>query len=151
MELNFTLDEEELYDKDLLAKFCDKLVESLRTDIKNGLIPTKYPLLEQGLLNATWITWTDKPKSINVESVIDKILECITWRQRRLTYQVYIRTDVLLPYTVNTTLESVARFIDKGNNVTKYSTLLSREFNRYEKNIEDYWKTYKEIGYILDV
>lgn len=151
MELNFVLSEEELYDQGLLLQFCDTLVESIRTDILEGLVPAKYPLLEEGLLNATWITWEDKPNSINIEKLIKAILKCITWRQRRLTYQVYIRTDVKMPGTVNTSLESIARFIDKGNNVTKYSTLISRVFNKYEKDIGEYWEAYREVGYIVEL
>ena len=150
MELNFSLNSDELYDTELLARFCDKLVESIGTDIKNGMIPAKFPELEEGLLNAKWINWTEKPDRINIESLIDAICRCIAWRERTFSYQVYIRTDVLMPQTVNTTLEQVARFIDKGNEVTKYSTLLSRVFNNYEKNIEQYWESYKHLGHLLD-
>ena len=150
MELNFTLDQEEVYDPELMDKFCDKLVESIQIDIRNGLIPAKYSMLEESLLEATWIRWDKKPGKINVASVINAIIKCITWRKRRITYQVYIRPEVKMPYTVNTTLEQVARFIDKGNLVSKQTTLFSRVFNEYEKNIETYWNTYKEFGYILD-
>lgn len=150
MEINFTLDQDELYDKKLIESFCDSLVDSIKADIKNSIIPSKLPMLEKGLLNATWIRWSTKPSSINVVSVINAILKCITWKKRRLTYQIYIRPDVKMPYTVNTTLEQVARFIDKGNLISKNTTMFSRIFNKYEKNIQTYWKAYKEFGYILD-
>ena len=143
MEINFTLDRDELYDKDLLEKFCDKLVESIRIDIRSELIPAKYPMLEQGLINASWIIWTKKPKSIDIEGLVETILKCIVWRKRRITYQVYIRTDIKMPQTVNTTIEQVARFLDKGTLISKYSTMFSRVFNDYEKHIDSYWKTYK--------
>lgn len=150
MELNFELNHEDLYDTKLLDSFCDKLIESIRTDIRAELIPAKYPMLEQGLLNAQWIAWTKKPKTIDIEGLIDIILKCIVWRKRRYRYQIYIRTDVKVPQTVNTSFEQVARFLDKGNLISKHSTMFSRVFNEYEKHIEDYWTSYKEFGYILD-
>lgn len=150
MEINFELNQDELYDQKLVDNFCDKLVESICTDIRAELIPAKYPMLEQGLINANWIRWTKKPKSIDIEGLITTILKCITWRKRRIRFQVYIRTDVMLPQTINTSLEQVARFLDKGNLISKHSTAFSRVFNKYEKRIDDYWKVYKEFGYIMD-
>lgn len=150
MELNFELNRDEVYDQDLTEKFCDALVESLRTEIREGLIPAKYEALEQSLINSTWIMWTEKPKRINIEGLINLILSCISWRKRKYTYQVYIRTDVKMPHTVNTTVEQVARFIDKGNEVTKYTTMLSRMFNYYQRNIDKFWGAYKELEYLDD-
>lgn len=148
MELNFELDRDNVYDQDLTEKFCNALVESLRTEIREGLIPAKYDSLEQSLINSTWIMWTEKPKRINIEGLINLILDCISWRKRKYTYQVYIRTDVKMPHTVNTTVEQVARYIDKGNEVTKYTTMLSRMFNYYQRNIDKFWEAYKELEYL---
>lgn len=151
MVIEFTLPEENLHDQRLKGMFCDALVDSLRQDIKNQLIPAKYEFMEQGLLNATWIRWDKKPKHLRIPTLINAILKCITWRERIDGYQIYFRTDVKMPYTVNTTLEQVARFLDKGNLVSKCSTVFSRVFDDYEKRIPDLWKVYLEIGYFQDI
>ena len=78
------------------------------------------------------------------------MLKCIAWMKRKYTYEVYIRRDIKMPNTVNTTLEQVARYIDKGNEVTKATTMLSRVFNNYQKNIDKHWEAYKKFGYALD-
>lgn len=148
--MTFELNQNELYDTNLLSAFCDKLVESIGADVKKCMIPAKFPILETALLNATWIQWVDKPKGINIESLVDMICRCITWRERRNSYQVYIRPDVLMPQTVNTTIEQIARYIDKGNNVTQSTTMLSRVFEHYERNIDQFWKIYLELGHLLD-
>ena len=150
MEIDFELNSKEIYDQDLADKFCDALVDSVRTEIKQGLIPAKFPMLEQSLINATWIRWKRPPKHININRLINSILKCITWRKRKYTYEVYIRRDIKMPNTVNTTLEQVARYIDKGNEVTKATTMLSRVFNNYQKNIDKHWEAYKKFGYALD-
>ena len=150
MEIDFELNSKEVYDQDLADKFCDALVDSVRTEIKQGLIPAKFPMLEQSLINATWIRWKRPPKHININRLINSILKCITWRKRKYSYEVYIRRDIKMPNTVNTTLEQVARYIDKGNEVTKATTMLSRVFNNYQKNIDKHWEAYKKFGYALD-
>lgn len=150
MELNFELNSKDVYDQDLAEKFCEALVDSIKTDIRNSIPPAKYPVLEKLLINAKWIRWKTEPKHINVSRLIDLILDCIEWRKRKYSYQVYIKTNVLMPNTVGTTLEQVARFIDKGNEITTQNMMLSRIFNDYERNIKKHWEAYKYLGSALD-
>lgn len=153
MELVFEINDDnfKVSNKNLEFKFLDLLVESIQTDIRNGLIPAKFEMLEQGLLNATWIRWVKKPSAINISKLIERILSNIKWQVRGKTYRIYIDTNVKMPYTVNTSLEQIARFLDKGNNVSKYSTMFSRVFNYYQENIKSYWKAYVEFGDIFEV
>ena len=152
MEIVFELREDQvkLYDRRLIYKFLDNLVESIKKDIKDALIPAKFEMLERGLLNANWIRWKTKQSGINISKLVDRILSCITWQERKTSFRIYIDPKMKMPYTVNTSLERVARFLDKGNNVSKHSTMFSRVFNYYQKNINEFWKAYLEVGYILD-
>jgi hypothetical protein len=151
MEIDFELDQRGIYSREVMYRFCNALVRSIKDDIKVNVIPAKLSGLEEALLNADWITWTTKPKSINVEHLVLKILECITWRERKNSFQIYIDPKPKMPYTKDTTLDQIARFIDKGNNVAKYTTMFSRVFNHYQKNINVYWISYKNVGYIVDI
>ena len=151
MELEFEINDDnfKVTNKKAVYEFLDLLVDSIRTDIKNELVPAKFDMLETSLLNATWIRWLEKPSRINISKLINRILKCITWQERVGTFRVYIDPNIKMPYTVNTTLEQVARFLDKGNNVSKYSTLFSRVFNKYQENIYNYWRAYVEFGDIF--
>lgn len=151
MEIDFELDQTKVYDRTIIYRFCNALVRSIKDDIKVFVIPAKLTGLEESLLNADWITWTEQPKSITVESLILKILNCITWRERQNSIQIYIDPKPKMPNTENTTLEQIARFIDKGNNAAKYTTIFSRVFNEYQKHINEYWKAYLDVGYIIDI
>lgn len=151
MEIEFEVDKKRVYDPKLVEKFCEKLVQSLRQDIVNQLVPAKFPILEKNLINAVWIPWQKKPKSIDVESLIKKTLMCITWTKRDTTYRVYIDTKEKMPYTNGrVTLEQIARFIDKGNNVSQSTSLYSKVFNHYQENIKEFWEMYKEFGNVFD-
>lgn len=152
MEIVFTLPEDKVkvYDKRLIYKFLDALVRSIQKDIQDELVPAKFDMLERSLLNATWIRWKEKPSGINIPKLVNNILKCIQWSERKNSFRIYIEPTKKVPYTINTTYDQIARFLDKGNNVSKYSTMFSRVFNRYQEYINEYWLAYIEVGYIID-
>lgn len=133
----------------LADEFCKYIVKNIREEIYNNMIPDKMNLLEKDILEASWIYWTrGKPKNINVTKLIKYILNNLWYRKRgRTRYAIVISSTHYIPGTY-VTPDAMARFLDKGNEVTPCTTFISRVFNKYRDNINDYWKSYvsKKLG-----
>ena len=143
LEFNLkTMDQEE---RALIPDFLDYLLQIIRTDIKNNLIPNKLLMREQDLIDAKWIKWRRKPTKLNMIKIGNLIVNNIFWYQRRFdTYVVQIRKGTLLPNSF-TNLHLVARFLDKGNNKVPPTWFISKTLFKVRKNIKDYWMTFIQI------
>lgn len=140
MILQFKFDELSKNKKLLLPMFCRSLVKSIRYDILNGIIYKKFIDREKILLDATWIDWIDKPEELNMRYIVNLIVDNITYK--------IIENDICIIYIKgnlpmsNTKLETVARFLDKGNDDCPPTSFISKVTKKYKRNIYKYWKSY---------
>lgn len=124
----------------VLNDFCKSLVKSIKFDISNGLIYQKFIDREQILLDATWINWIEKPDNINMKFVVDLIINNIDYKiLKNDMCVIYIKG--YLPMS-RTKLETVARFLDKGNDKCPPTSFISSVTHKYKRNILGYWKSY---------
>lgn len=147
IEFNLVLSNEE--ESKIFPDFLEMLLDNIKSDIISESIPAKLNLLEQDMLNATWILWTSiKPKNINMVSVLHMIVRnIVVYERKNNNYVICINPMVMYPRT-KTRLDTIARFIDKGTETCPATCTISRVFNKYNKTkIKDAWLDY--INYRL--
>lgn len=142
MNIQFTIETTDYRESSLVDDFCDTICRNIRRDIYNGIIQAKIDNLEYDLINASWINWIDKPTKLNMENLVTYMLNNIVCRKRLGGVCIIeIPHSVKLPHST-TPLEQVARFIDMGTEITPCTTFITRVFQKYKDNINDYWKSY---------
>lgn len=142
MRIEFELQYSSKDEMELRNDFCSFIVNNIKNDILRNINMSKILSKEYSILNASWISWINKPTSINFYSLIDKIVDSITFITRENSeYVILLNRKSLIPNS-NTRLEKLARFIDKGNSAIKGTYFISSIFTKYEENIQKYWKRY---------
>lgn len=140
MVIQFTLSPK-ADEQQLVTEFCDMIVGSIRQDIYRNIIPIKLELLKEHIINASWMKWIRKPTDINMMQLIKFALSHLNY-SRRGTNEFIIKFDNVLIPNSNTSLDSVIRFIDMGNEVSVCTTFITKIFNEYRDNLNDYWQSY---------
>lgn len=140
MILQFKFEDLTTKHRRVLNDFCKSLVKSIKFDISNGLTYQKFIDREKILLDSTWINWINKPDNINMKFVVDLIISNIDYKiLKNDLCVVYIKG--YLPMS-RTKLETVARFLDKGNDKCPPTSFISSVTHKYKRNILGYWKSY---------
>lgn len=142
MEIRITgKDKEEIQ---LMESFCNTLIKNMAHDIRSNINFQRLQVYEKKILNAKWIKWnSNKPKSINMLGLLESILDSIEYQRRNNTgeYAILFNSNMRL-YGSRTSINRIARFIDKGNESIPGIYVFSNTFNKYSKNIDQYWKAY---------
>lgn len=142
MRIEFKLVGKDKEEADLMIPFCEFLVENLKKDIKRFTNIEKLQSYEKTLLSATWIRWIKKPAYLNMEWVLTEIIRSIRYYERRERVFVITIDQSKKLESSRTKLEKIVRFLDKGNISTAPSGMFSKIFNRYQNNINRYWKAF---------
>jgi len=139
IEYSLTGEQDEM---DLGREFCALITNLIKHEIKDSLYRYKMQQKEQDLINAEWIQWKSKPKNLNVVKLCYYIADNIIFKCRRNnSYLIEVNRSVTMRYS-NTPLEAVARFLDKGNNVSQYTGFIDKVFKKYRDNIKKYWESF---------
>ena len=141
MVIEFELQINNSEERNLVSDFCNKLVETIQNDIMLELKISKMLVREEFLLKASWIQWYKKPRRIDMKKLTKLIVRSIEVKKRRNTYIIQINPHIRMPGSL-TKLSTVARFLDRGNEMIIGTTFISRVFNKYRKRINNYWKSY---------
>jgi len=94
------------------------------------------------LLSASWVRWNTLPRNINANKLCQDIVNCLEVKQRKSVFTIELNKKKLMNNS-RTTLEQVARFIDKGNEVVRGTYFLTNIMTRYQVKIYNYWKAYR--------
>lgn len=145
MNIVFQLVSDDRDELKIMDDFCNYLVREIKQRLLLEMPVDKLISKEKDILNASWIQWTKKPNHINVIKLVKLIINNIRYRKRKgHKYLIEINPNILLPRS-KTPIEQVARFLDKGNNVTFGTTFLSRVFMIYRSSINNYWRSYASL------
>lgn len=132
-------------ERKLIPDFMDGLVSDIKKDIMRSVIPAKFLVRESDVLNASWIKWKKKPKHIKMKSMMMYIANNLVWVKRQDNqYVIEINKSAKIPNSY-TSIDALARFLDKGNDVIPGTHFMSRVLTRYRRKINDYWKAYVSI------
>jgi hypothetical protein len=124
----------------LLDDFCRALVKSIKHDVLNGIMYSKFIKREEFLKNAPFFVSRTEIKSLDMRWVVNQIIDNISYKILKDNICViYIKGT--LPGTL-TDLDKIARFLDKGSEEIPPTHFLSEVFLKYKKNINSYWKSY---------
>lgn len=144
MIIRFNLECMSKRQREIIPEFLDGLVSQLKGEIVRSTTPSKLLMREQYILNASWIRWKKKPRHINMKSLINYIVGCIQWVERDDNYIIEVNRLRLIPNSY-TSIYALARFLDRGNNVMKGTSFMSKVFHKYRLNINDYWKSFVSV------
>ena len=146
MKIQFQLMGSNEKEIELMDEFCKSLVRQIKRDVINLLPKEKLMARERDMLNATWILWKDdKPKHINMIKLAKFIAKNIRYKKRRgHRYLIEINPAILMPHSKNS-IEQIARFLDKGNEVSTGTFFLSRVFMKYRVSIDEYWNAFVSL------
>lgn len=132
-------------ERNLIPDFMDGLISQIKRDIKSSVVASKFIVREQDVLNASWIRWKIKPRHIRMKSLMLYVTSNLEWVQRRNNqFVIQINKLAKIPNSY-TSIDTLARFLDKGNNVTPGTYFISKVLAKYRENINDYWKAYVSI------
>jgi len=125
----------------LARRFCQFVIKHLRDDI---LAETNFRSIQTRadlLLSASWIQWNKLPQNIDAKRLCVDILKCLEYKQRKSTFTIEFSRKRLMNNS-RTPLESVARYIDKGNDIVKGTYFITKVTTKYQKKIYSYWRAY---------
>lgn len=141
MTIEFTLNPKSPAEAGMIKSFCEYIIKNIRYDIYKRIDIQKYERYEEILLNASWIIWIVKPKSINIAEWLKLIIRNVIYKQRTDgLYCIYIK-NINIPNTV-TKLDALVRFLDKGNEMSPPTYFMTKIFQEYKDNLNDYWVDY---------
>ena len=130
--------------------FCYTLKDLVSADILNSIRIDKIKLYEDLFLKSTAVSWVHKPLHIDIVNVVNVLInniKCYKIPDKHI-YMVGFSKEQF-PNT-NNSIDSIARFLDKGNEEFPGIHIFSNIFNRYENNINQCWKAHilTELGRI---
>jgi len=138
-------DEEEI---NLMTDFLKQIVFDIKIEIFNNVVPDKMQSKEQDILNVPWINWIKKPENLNVNMLVNLIINSIKFVERKdHSYIIAINPSIRIPNS-STPISMLARFLDKGNDITPGTFFITKIFNEYRDNMAKYWDDY--ISYELN-
>lgn len=146
MKIQFQLMGSNEKEIELMDEFCRSLVKQIKKEIIDLMPLEKLQAREKDMLNATWILWRgNKPKHINMIKLARFITRNIRYKKRRgHRYLIEINPAILMPHSKNS-IEQIARFLDKGNEMSPGTFFLSRVFMKYRTSIDEYWNAYVSL------
>lgn len=122
-------------------RFSKFLLRFIKNDFRLAFIDKRVKLRFELLMESTWITWSNNIRKPSIYQIQKYILDSIEYRRIRNTFIIDINPRTMLPGT-NVTIYSIVRFINYGNDRVKGCYLFSRIFDKYQKNIINYWRAY---------
>lgn len=120
--------------------FCRYIINSLRAEINELSNDPKVILRVSLLQSANWINWNSKP-DIAAKRVCKQISNSLEFKKYENSYVIQIDSHTKLTGTDNT-VDSIARFINYGNDYVRGSYVFSRLFKRYNNKIYEYWRAF---------
>lgn len=145
MKIQFQLVGDNREEFELFDEFCKLLVNNIKKDIFNSLPIEKLNSMEKFLINAKWINWIDKPTSINMSKLAKLIIKNIRcYKMKNDIYTIDINPLQLMPFSTNK-LEQIARFLDRGNELSSGSHFINDIFIKYRLMINNYWNSYVSL------
>ena len=120
--------------------FCRYIMNSLRAEIKKLSEDPKVVLRVSLLQSANWINWNSRP-NITSKRVCEEIANSLEYKKYKNSYVIQIDSHTKLTGTDNT-VDSIARFINYGNDYVRGSYVFSRLFKRYNNKIYEYWRAF---------
>lgn len=132
-------DEDEL---SIEKSFCYQLKDWVSDEIKNTIHIDKLKMYEDMFLKSTVIDWVHKPFKIDMVNVVNMLLDNIKcYKVSNKHIYLICFSNEQFPNTL-TSFDKIARFLDKGNESFPGLHIFSNTFNRYENNINKYWKVH---------
>lgn len=128
------------YRKRSASLFCRYIIKMLRADIERLSDNPKVIMRVSLLQSANWISWNGKP-SITTKRVCKAIANSLSYKCYKNHYVIQIDSHTKLAGT-NTTVDSIARFINYGNDYVRGSYVFSNLFKRYSNKIYKYWRAF---------
>ena len=122
-------------------RFSKFLLRYVKNDFRVAFVDKRVRFRFELLLESNWITWSNNFKKPSIRQIQKFILDAIQYRRIRNTYIIDINPTIMLPGT-DVTIYSIVRFINYGNDAVKGCYLFSRIFDKYQKNIINYWRAY---------
>lgn len=122
-------------------RFSKFLLRYVKNDFRVAFVDKRVRFRFELLLESNWITWSNNFKKPSIRQIQKFILDAIQYRRIRNTYIIDINPTIMLPGT-DVTMYSIVRFINYGNDAVKGCYLFSRIFDKYQKNIINYWRAY---------
>lgn len=141
MTIEFIFESNNNTELHLFKQFIPYIVSNIQYDIYKKLDRDTCQLYEQDILNASWIVWTNKPKTIKVFQYILWILKNLQCLERRNNNYVIRFRPIMIPNTM-TPIDALIRFLDKGNENCPPMYIFTQIFNEYRLNLNTYWKQY---------
>jgi len=142
MRIMYRVESRDKKERNIEKLFCESMRKTVISYIRKNVPIQKLQMHEDLMLSTTAIHWIEKPKSINMSYVLDVILnnmECLKIEKTH-TYIIKFKS-VNFPNTYNT-IDSIVRFLDKGNEEFPAMYIFSNIFNSFENNINVYWRTF---------
>lgn len=141
MIIEFELSPKSKNEAQLIIPFCKHILHNMRKDISNQIDIERYTPFEDKLLNASWIIWVEKPKTINIVQLLRFTLLNLRCAKRGESRYVIGFKNTMLPNT-RTRIDALVRFLDKGNEISQPTYVFTKIFNRYRDNLDQYWRDY---------
>ena len=122
--------------------FCESMRKTVISYMRKNISVKKLQMHEDLLLSTTAIQWVKKPKHIDMSYVLNVLLDNMECLKIEKTHTYIIKfKNVNFPNTYNT-IDSIVRFLDKGNEEYPAMYVFSNIFNYFENNINVYWRTF---------
>lgn len=122
--------------------FCYALKDLVSDDILDSIRIDKINMYEDLFLKSTAINWVHKPLHIDMVNVVNTLInniKCYKIPDKHI-YMIGFSKEQF-PNT-NNSIDSIVRFLDRGNEDFPGIHTFSNIFNRYENNINQYWKAH---------
>jgi len=145
MKIIFKITSKDKEELSIVNDFCNMLVSEIKSDILNNVNYYKLSLYEDSLIKSSWIIWKRTPRKIDMKKLVNLIVDSIVCTNlRKGRHMISVDNSVILPNSY-TSIERVARFLDRGNELYNGTFFISKIFMKYQKRINDYWKSYVSL------
>ena len=140
MNLTYRIETKGTDEYEILDEFSEYIIENLQRDLANKITQNKLNAYKDMFLETTAIVWTfKKPTTVNMQFILDELLDnLIYYKTKNGIYTIKFNDKINLSNTKNS-IDSVVRFLDKGNEDFPGMHIFSKVFNEYSKNINRYW------------
>lgn len=122
--------------------FCRYIIRWIKVELLRDTDFESLQLRIDLLKAASWMEWQNIPQKITAKQVVKLICNSLIWEKRKNKFTIRIDPRKRFPNSFNS-LESVARFLDIGNDVVRGSYFLKKIELKYQTNIYDYWAAFK--------
>ncbi len=121
--------------------FCYNLRDLVSSDIAESIRIDKINMYEDLFLKSTAIDWVHKPLHIDMVNVVNILLDNLKCYKISNKHIYMIGFDKKQFPNTRNSIDSIVRFLDKGNENFPGIHTFSTVFNKYENNINEYWES----------